>query len=120
MAWQKEEKVKVVRDTNIILASVSRHSPYRIIFDHLEKGKFDLCISTEILFEYEEKLAAVFSKLLASLITGALLLKSNVLKTEVYYKWNLVSSDPDDNKFADCTLAANADYLVTNDKDTLS
>lgn len=24
--------------------------------------------------------------------------------------------DDDDNKFADCAIAANADYLVTNDK----
>ena len=117
MARQKEEKVKVVLDTNIILASVSRHSAYKIIFDNLEKGTYDLCVSTEILLEYEEKLAAVFSKTLASVITGALLLKSNVLKTEVYFRWNLVATDPDDNKFVDCALAANADYLVTNDKD---
>ena len=109
--------MKVVLDTNIILSSVSRHSPYRIIFDHLEKGNYDLCVSNEILFEYEEKLASVFSKTLASLIMGAMLLKSNVIKTEVYFRWNLVANDPDDNKFVDCALAANADYLVTNDKD---
>jgi uncharacterized protein len=29
----------------------------------------------------------------------------------------LVKNDPDDNKFADLALGANADYLVTNDAD---
>jgi predicted nucleic acid-binding protein len=40
----------------------------------------------------------------------------NVIFTEPYFKWNLIDKDPDDNKFADLTIAANADYLVTNDK----
>ena len=30
-------------------------------------------------------------------------------------KWNLITADPDDNKFVDCALNAGADYLVTND-----
>lgn len=34
---------------------------------------------------------------------------------DVRYFWNLISADPEDNKFADCALAGNADYLVTND-----
>jgi len=33
-----------------------------------------------------------------------------------YYKWDLISSDPDDNKFADCALNAGADLIVSNDK----
>ena len=32
-----------------------------------------------------------------------------------YYKWNLISDDPDDNKFVDCALNAGVHYLVTND-----
>ena len=31
------------------------------------------------------------------------------------FKWNLISADPDDNKFVDCAVAANADFIVTND-----
>ena len=34
----------------------------------------------------------------------------------VYYKFNLITKDPDDNKFVDCAIIANAHYLVTNDK----
>ncbi len=36
--------------------------------------------------------------------------------TQVYFHWRLLK-DEDDNKFVDCTVAANADYLITNDKD---
>ena len=32
-----------------------------------------------------------------------------------YYKWNLITADPD-NKFADCALNARADYIVTNNR----
>jgi uncharacterized protein len=34
----------------------------------------------------------------------------------VYYKWELISEDKDDNKFVDANIASNADYLVTNDR----
>lgn len=33
-----------------------------------------------------------------------------------YYQWNLIHQDPDDNKFVDCAIACNADYLVTEDR----
>ena len=32
-----------------------------------------------------------------------------------YYHFNLISADPDDNKFVDCAIQANAHYIVTND-----
>ena len=33
-----------------------------------------------------------------------------------YYFWGLIKSDLDDNKFVDCALMANADFIVTEDK----
>nr|WP_207681806.1 PIN domain-containing protein [Desulfonema magnum] len=47
---------------------------------------------------------------------GALLKLPNVHRQTVYYHWNLISADPDDNKFADCAVSANAHYLVSNDR----
>lgn len=35
----------------------------------------------------------------------------------VSFRWNLIESDADDNKFVDYAVAGNADYLVTNDSD---
>ena len=36
---------------------------------------------------------------------------------EPYFRWQLIENDPDDNKFVDLTIAAGANYLVTNDRD---
>ncbi|WP_460958439.1 PIN domain-containing protein [Spirosoma litoris] len=33
-----------------------------------------------------------------------------------YYKWFLISSDVDDNKFVDCAIACGADYIITEDR----
>ena len=38
------------------------------------------------------------------------------MQTIPYFRWNLITSDPDDNKFVDCALNAGANYIVTNDK----
>ena len=32
------------------------------------------------------------------------------------YNWHLIETDVDDNKFCDCAIASNADYIITNDK----
>lgn len=39
----------------------------------------------------------------------------NVEKTEVFYHWNLIEQDPDDNKFVDCAIAGKAHFIVTHD-----
>ena len=39
----------------------------------------------------------------------------DIIYNRIYYSWNVINKDPDDNKFFDVAVAANADYLVTND-----
>ena len=39
----------------------------------------------------------------------------NTLFINVFYKFNLIIADPDDNKFIDCAIAAQAKYIVTED-----
>ena len=34
---------------------------------------------------------------------------------ETYIHFGLIEQDPDDNKFVDCAVAADAEYNVTND-----
>lgn len=54
---KNNSKPIVVLDTNVFLVSLAPQSPYAIIFDALIDGLFTLAISTEILAEYEEKIA---------------------------------------------------------------
>ena len=69
-----------------------------------------------MLQEYEELLSR-FYPLEVVFLTVEILLKSpNIIQTIPYYKWNLIYTDPDDNKFVDCALNSGAEYIVTNDK----
>ncbi len=109
-------QLKIVLDTNCLLQSISRRSVYAVVIDKLMESAFDLYITNDILMEYDEKVSEIFSRETAELITGAMSLLQNVKKIEVYFQFNLITADPDDNKFADCAFAANVHYLVTNDK----
>lgn len=109
--------MKVVLDTNIVLGSISPFSKYHLVMDKFEKGDYVLCLTTDILLEYEEKLAENFNPIVAELFAGGLVLKSNVEFTKVFFNWHLIYPDVDDNKFVDCAFAANVHYLVTNDRD---
>jgi len=108
--------MKIVLDTNIILISLPIRSPYRIIFDSLLSGKFDLFVSTSILNEYTEIIESKTNSNIASNLAELLLSLKNVKLTEPFYQWNLIEKDKDDNKFVDLALASQVDYLVTNDK----
>ena len=45
-----------------------------------------------------------------------MLMLSNVCLVNIYYEWKLIDIDPEDNKFVDCAVSANVDYLITNDE----
>jgi predicted nucleic acid-binding protein len=49
-------------------------------------------------------------------VTRSLTELSTVVLTNIYYNLNLIFEDEDDNKFVDCAFAANADFIITNDK----
>ena len=39
----------------------------------------------------------------------------NTQRVDAHYHWNLITQDPDDNKFVDCAIVANAKFIVTED-----
>jgi putative PIN family toxin of toxin-antitoxin system len=108
--------MKVVLDTNILLVSLPKKSPFRVIFDALLAGKFELIISNDILGEYAEILSRKTTPAIAHNVVEMLIVLPNVRKQDIYYKWNLINADKDDNKFVDCAVAGNADFVVTEDK----
>ena len=108
--------LKIVLDTNILLICLPTKSKYRPIFDNLMAGTFQLVISNEILSEYTEILGRKTNSVIANNVAELLLTLKNVRKSEVYYRWNLIKADADDNKSADCAVAANADFIVSNDR----
>ena len=106
----------IVLDTNCLLASLSRNHEEYIIWKSLQEGRFNLCVTNEILDEYVEVLQRNISPTIAENVMFLLLNLDNLILVDTYFKFNLITADPDDNKFVDCAIAANAEYIVTNDK----
>ncbi|MFK7983264.1 MAG: putative toxin-antitoxin system toxin component, PIN family [Saprospiraceae bacterium] len=108
--------MRIVLDTNSILVTLSKKSPYRPIFDAIIDNKLTLLVSNEILMEYAEIIEKRASIIVSTNVTEFLVQAKSVEKIEIYYKWHLIEKDVDDNKFVDCAVSGNADYLVTDDK----
>jgi putative PIN family toxin of toxin-antitoxin system len=107
--------MRVVIDTNILLQAIAHGSRLRPIWTAFLNEAFTLHLTSAILLEYEELLAQKTSEAVAKSIISLLSKAPNAHLTTIYYRWNVIKNDPDDNKFFDAAIAANADYLVTND-----
>lgn len=108
--------MKIILDTNVFISCIGKASPYRWIFDGILEGRFILCISNDILLEYHEVLARKTTPEIADNLTNFLTVFPNVQQTDIFYNWQLIREDPDDNKFVDCAVSANAVCIVSNDK----
>lgn len=108
--------MKIVLDTNILLVSISRRSPSHLIFEALLEGVYEICVSTEILLEYEEIIGREMGTDFAAEGVDLLLELPNIHRVERYFEWHLLK-DADDNKFTDCAVAVSANYLVSEDRD---
>ncbi len=111
----KASRLAVVLDTNVLLIALPSRSPYHPIFDQLVAGAYTLIISNEILAEYEEQISKRYDAQTVNMLLGVLSSLPNVRRVTPYFKWRLITSDPDDDKFVDAAIAANAYLLITND-----
>ena len=107
---------KIVLDTNCLIASLSRHSEYYPVWKGFQTGKYILCVSNDILEEYQEIIALKTSPEVARNVVDLLLKSKNVELVTPYFKFWLIEADHDDDKFVNCAFAANATYIVSNDK----
>lgn len=55
------------------------------------------------------------SPIAAQIAVEAILRANNVLRVDAQFHFILIKADVDDNKFVDCAIVANADYIVTED-----
>jgi putative PIN family toxin of toxin-antitoxin system len=107
--------MKVVLDTNVLLAALPQTSKTHIIFQGLLEGVYSLCVTSDILHEYEEVFQRRANREVAVLAMELLDVIPNLERINKYYYWNLITADPDDNKFVDCAIAANAHFICTED-----
>ena len=108
--------MKIVLDTNVIVNSFLKKSKNYWIWQALESQQLTLCVTTDILLEYEEIITQRYEdEILASSVLDALQVMPNLIHVRKNIFFRLIPQDQDDEKFADCAIAVSADYLVTND-----
>ena len=108
--------MNVVIDTNIILVSLSRRSKTHWVFERFLNQEFTLCLTTDILNEYVEIIGQHLGQEAVDLFLQTIEEAENIRYITRYFEWRLIIADPDDNKFVDCAVAANAQLIVTEDK----
>ena len=106
----------IVLDTNCLVAAIKRDSRYYPIWRDFIAGKYCLCVTDDILNEYEEIIAQkTQSQEIAHSIINAILNRNNTRLVQVFYHFHLIQADNDDNKFVDCAIKTNAKFIVSND-----
>lgn len=106
-------------DSNVFLQIFGRKQPFHPLLRALLDGRITLALSTAILLEYEEVTVQLAGPQhwqdIARLLELPAELQGNLRPVEPQFWFGVVTADPDDNKFCDCAIAAEADYVVTED-----
>jgi uncharacterized protein len=109
----------VCLDTGVFLQIFGRKQPFQPILRALLDGRITLAVSTEILLEYEEIITRLSGverwRDVAALLELLAQLYGNIRHVEPQFRFNVISTDPDDNKFCDCAIAAEANFIVAED-----
>ena len=111
--------MRVCIDTNVLVQLFGRAQPFGQIAAALRQGRIELTVSNEILLEYEETLTRLSGQarwqVVWRFLEGVSRLHNNVLYVEPHFRFQAIAADPDDNKFVDCAVAGEADFILTSD-----
>lgn len=109
----------VVLDTNVLLPALNRNHAFAVILEAWHQRKVKWAFSTDVLLEYQEVITRRSGvarwHTLERLLELSALHGANVVQVSPSYFFRIISADRDDDKFADCAISANADYIITQD-----
>ena len=107
---------RIVIDTNCLIAILPSKSPYHKVWTDFLEQQLEICVSNEILMEFEEIISEKTSPAFAEAIIKTLINKPNFIRVYPTWRFGYIVTDPDDNKFVDCAICGRAELLVSNDK----
>jgi len=112
----REVKIKAVLDTNVVISGIFwKGTPFEILKAWQEQ-RFHLVISVPILQEYGRVLAEMAGERTSPVLHSILeLIELHSEMVEAISFGRRVCSDPDDDKFLEAAVTANADYVVSGD-----
>ncbi len=109
----------VCLDTNVVWRLLGSKGSYLPILRAMMAGELAVAVSNEILLEYEEVLTRKFGPKAWGrfnvILNGMSELYDSVRYTDPHFHFHIVTADPDDNKFTDCAITAEADWMITDD-----
>jgi putative PIN family toxin of toxin-antitoxin system len=112
--------VTVVIDTNVVPGIFRAGHPHGALLDGWFEGHFSWAVTTEILLEYSEVIGRMSGTeragTILDLIESVGAVEGNLLRIAPHFRFHAIPADPDDDKFADCTIVAEADYVITEDR----
>lgn len=108
---------QIVIDTNVLVAGLrsNRGASYKLL-TILNDARWQVNISTTLIFEYEEILKRSSLELglsfpdIDAIIRG---ICSIYNQRQIFYVWRPTSTDPDDDFLIDLAVKAQAEFLVT-------
>lgn len=107
---------KAIVDTNVVISGIFWKGAPLEILRAWQKQRFRLAVSLPILDEYRRVLEEMTRKRSSAVLDSILEvieLHSEIVEPARFAK--TVCSDPDDDKFLEAAIAANADYVVSGD-----
>ena len=81
---------RIVLDTNCLIASLSKKGNYFPVWQGLHQGKYTLCVSNEILEEYEEILSQKTNATIASNVIQVIINSPFVEFINTYFHFHLI------------------------------
>lgn len=111
--------MKVCIDTNVLMSMLSHTHPWKKLLTAWMQNQFEWALSNEVLSEYEEQMrprigVEKWDKFMNAL--EAVASQPGFLHfAQPDFRFRVITTDPDDNKFIDCAIAAEADWIITED-----
>jgi putative PIN family toxin of toxin-antitoxin system len=107
--------LRLVIDTNVLISSFFGGNPKKVI-DLWRRGRAILCLTREILEEYLRVMARLpIAPETKSKLVAILQEKRNIELVNPSRRYAVIRQDPEDDKFIDCAVEAQADYIISGD-----
>jgi len=108
-----------VLDTNVVLQALNPRNHHAPIMDAWFAGRFVWAVSTGIMMEYREVIVRQSGlarwNTLDRVMHLASIYRRNLLEVSPSFYFRTITADQDDDKFADCAITAQAEWIVTED-----
>ena len=110
----------VCLDTNVLNQMFGTKARWTPLRDAFFLGRLEWAVSTSILMEYEEivtnRMGTLRWRQVAAFVDFLDEIRGTVRRVEPSFQFQVITHDADDNKFTDCAIAGQADFVITEDR----